>query len=94
MGNGVGFDNHMGMYPIMTPKQKYEARRQPIKDQRMAEETAHATHLRKQAAADECLTVLLDGVKSFFEGRASLRIGQNGDVRFVRDTPTRVNQPM
>lgn len=73
----------------MTPKQQYEARRAPIKDQRMAEETSYAAHQRKQAAADECLTTLLDGVKAFFEGKASIDIisTMRGKViRFKKDS--------
>jgi hypothetical protein len=61
----------------MTPKEEYEARRAPIKDQRMAEETAYAARMRKDAAADECLVVLLDGIKAFFEGRASISLSQS-----------------
>lgn len=56
----------------------------------MAEETAYAAHQRKQAAADDCLTVLLDGIRAFFDGKASLHIsatlpGNGTAIRFYKD---------
>lgn len=78
----------------MTPKEAYEARRQPIRNERMAEDTAYAARMKKEAAAEECLTVMLDGIGAFFNGRATLHISptvgastmNNGySVRFVRD---------
>lgn len=62
----------------------------------MAEETAYAAHQRKQAAADDCLTVLLDGIKAFFDGRATLHIspptpGMGQGIRFIKDKPPLTN---
>lgn len=58
----------------------------------MAEDTAYAARMKREAAADECITAVLDGVKAFFQGRATLHIGpmQPGigqPVRFIKDQP-------
>jgi len=76
----------------MTPKEAYEAKRQPIRDQRMAEETAYAARMRRDAAADECITVMIDGIKAFFQGQATLHIssmnpGMGQSIRFLKDKP-------
>lgn len=78
----------------MTPKEAYEARRQPIRDQRMAEETAYAARQRREAAADECFTVVLDGLRAFFEGRATIHLtpnmqGMGQGIRFIKDAAHR-----
>lgn len=58
----------------------------------MAEDTAYAARMKKEAAAEECFTVMLDGIKAFFDGRATLHIdsmkpGIGQSVRFVKDAP-------
>ena len=77
----------------MTPKEQYEARRQSVRDQRVAEETAYAARMRKEAAAEECVTVLMEGLRDFFNGQAKLVVEPLGgsvdnlggrSVRFVR----------
>lgn len=56
----------------------------------MADETAYSARMRKEAAADECVTVMLEGVRAFFSGKATLHIepmkpGVGQAVRFIRD---------
>lgn len=54
----------------------------------MAEDTAYAARMRKEAAADEAFVVILEGLKAFFDGRATLHVGGN-PVRFVKDKDAR-----
>lgn len=42
----------------------------------MAEENAYEARMRREAIADDALTAMLTGLKAFFEGRATLHIGQ------------------
>lgn len=60
----------------------------------MAEETAYAARMKKEAAAEECFTVMLDGLRAFFEGKATLHVAttigaagssQGHSVRFIKD---------
>lgn len=60
----------------------------------MAEETAYAARVRKEAAADECFIVMLDSLRAFFEGKATLHVSPTigsaypttgHAVRFVKD---------
>lgn len=76
----------------MTPKEEYEARRQPIRDQRMAEETAYAARMKREAAADAAITAMLEGMRAFFEGRATIHFtpnmqGMGHGIRFLKDRP-------
>jgi hypothetical protein len=74
----------------MTPKQHYDAARQAKRIRQMAEDERWTARERREKIADEAITTMREGMKAFFEGRATLQLGpiQPGigqSVRFVKD---------
>lgn len=76
----------------MTPKQLYEARKAAKMDRKVAEEQAYEARKRREAIVDDAIMTMLDGIKSFFEGHATLHIsshmpGVGTNIRFFKDKP-------
>lgn len=76
----------------MTPKEQYEAKRKIVKGRQMASDDAYTARVKRETAADEFMTSLMESVKAFFEGRATLHIspmqpGVGQGVRFIKDPP-------
>lgn len=53
----------------------------------MADETAYAAKLRREAAAEECIMVILNALTAFFDGKANLQVG-GVSIRFRKDETT------
>lgn len=76
----------------MTPKEEYEARRKQVKERQMAQQTAYEDRIKREQDADEFIQSLMQSVRAFFDGHATLHIGpmQPGigqAVRFIKDRP-------
>ena len=78
----------------MTPKEEYDLRQRHKKERQMAEDDEWTARKRKEQAAEECFTVMLDGLRAFFEGKATLHVAptigaagpsQGHAVRFIKD---------
>lgn len=85
----------------MTPKQQYDAAQAAKRRARMTEDEAYEAHKRRDQLADEATVVVLEGVKAFFEGRATLQISPPSasalgnpptSVRFIMDDQREVTK--
>lgn len=74
----------------MTPKEQYEERKRIRKARQMAQQDEWERKKQREQLADEAITVMLDGLRAFFSGKATLHIGpmQPGmgqPIRFYKD---------
>lgn len=58
----------------MTPKQQYDAKKQFKKEQAMARDEDYDARQKKEQVADECVTIVLESITAFFNGKATIKI--------------------